>query len=737
MNTEMELLQGTVCAVVFQNEENGYTVLKLDCESGEVATVVGTIPMVTVGERLLITGRWTNHASYGRQFSAEFLERMMPETKGEILAFLSSRMIKGVGAKTAARIVERFGARALEVIEHEPELLAELPGITPAKAEKISKSLQQQVGVRRLIEFLTSHGLPAQLAIRLFRTFGEYAIDEVQENPYLLTEEEFGGSFAQVDVFALSIGMEADDERRVEAGVLFELSHNLGNGHVFLPRDKLVAATATLLSLEPQCILDAMTRLQEQQRVQLDEIAGLQVCYLPAYYEAETEIAARLSAMARAKLSAPKNLETLIERIEARSEIQYAPEQRTAIAAAANHQALIVTGGPGTGKTTTLGGILQLLDELQLSCMLAAPTGRAAKRLAELTGRPATTIHRLLEAQISPDTGAMMFFHNASEPLKTDAVIVDETSMVDLLLMQSLLEALPERCRLILVGDPDQLPSVGAGNVFSDLIRSGVVHTVRLQEIFRQARQSLIVMNAHAVNQGQLPDLQTKNRDFFFMRRLSGERVVQTIQELCARRLPDNMGIASGDIQVLSPTRKGVAGTANLNRELQTVLNPQQAGKKEKICGDFCFREGDRVMQIRNNYDIMWKKVGGTEVGAGIFNGDIGVITEINHPEETVTIVFDDRQASYDFTMLPELEPAYAMTVHKSQGSEYRAVILAAHQGSQLLLTRSILYTAITRARELFIIVGNEEVIAAMTHNDRQQRRYSGLKLRLQAAGKD
>ena len=331
----------------------------------------------------------------------------------------------------------------------------------------------------------------------------------------------------------------------------------------------------------------------------------------------------------------------------------------------------------------------------------------------------------------------MMFFHNASEPLKTDAVIVDETSMVDLLLMQSLLEALPERCRLILVGDPDQLPSVGAGNVFSDLIRSGVVHTVRLQEIFRQARQSLIVMNAHAVNQGQLPDLQTKNRDFFFMRRLSGERVVQTIQELCARRLPDNMGIASGDIQVLSPTRKGVAGTANLNRELQAVLNPQQAGKKEKICGDFCFREGDRVMQIRNNYDIMWKKVGGTEVGAGIFNGDIGVITEINHPEETVTIVFDDRQASYDFTMLPELEPAYAMTVHKSQGSEYRAVILAAHQGSQLLLTRSILYTAITRARELFIIVGNEEVIAAMTHNDRQQRRYSGLKLRLRAAGKD
>lgn len=651
---------------------------------------------------------------------------------------MSSRLIKGVGAKTASRIVERFGERSLEVIEHEPELLAQIPGITPAKAERISKSLQQQVGVRRLIEFLSSHGLPAQLAIRLFRVFGEFAIDEVRENPYLLTEEEFGGSFAQVDVFALSIGLEADDERRVEAGVLFELSHNLGNGHVFLPQDKLLAATCALLSLPEQPVLEALERLKEQQRLQLDTVANLQACYLPSYYEAETEICERLTQMGRQKLPAPKNLEQLLARVERETSIHYAAEQHAAIAAAAWHQVLIVTGGPGTGKTTTLGGILALFDELELTCLLTAPTGRAAKRLSELTGRPAATIHRLLEAQICPETGKMMFYHNASEPLKADAVIVDETSMVDLLLMQSLLAALPPKCRLILVGDPDQLPSVGAGNVFPDLIRSGTIEAVCLKEIFRQARQSLIVMNAHAVNQGQLPDLQSRNRDFFFMRRMSGERVVQTIQELCAQRLPRNMGIASTDIQVLSPTRKGIAGTGNLNRELQAVLNPQQPGKKEKMFGDFCFREGDRVMQIRNNYDIMWKKVGGVEVGAGIFNGDIGVITEISHPEETVTVVFDDdRQASYDFSMLSELEPAYAMTVHKSQGSEYRAVILAAHQGSPFLLTRSILYTAITRARELFIIVGNEEVIAAMTQNNRQQRRYSGLKLRLQQAGKE
>lgn len=733
MEQELELLQGTVCAVVFQNEENGYTVLKLDSESDGVITVVGTIPLVSVGERLQITGKWQSHAQYGRQFSAEFLERLMPQTTQQILAYLSSRSVKGIGPKTAAKIVERFGDRSLEILEHHPEQLAQLSGVTLQKAKAMSESFARQTGIRRLIEFLSAHGINAQLAMHLYRSFGEFAIDEVQENPYLLTEEEFGASFAEVDAFALDIGLDGDDERRVEAGVLFELLHNLGNGHVFLPTEKLVMATAQLLGLDGATVESALIRLQEQQRLVQSRIAALDVCYLPAYYEAETYIAQRLLAMcANAGPERPR-LAGMIDEIERNLGITYAAQQRQAIAASVTHQVLILTGGPGTGKTTTLAGILALFDELEMKTLLTAPTGRAAKRLSELTERPAATIHRLLEAQISPETGRMMFTHDETNPLKADAVIVDETSMVDLLLMQSLLCAIPADCTLILVGDPDQLPSVGAGNVFSDLIRSGRIETVCLTEIFRQARESLIIMNAHAVNRGELPVITARDRDFFFMRRRSGETLVQTVCELCAARLPQNMGIAPGEIQVLSPTRKGIAGTRNLNLALQQVLNPAVPGKKEKKYGEFCFREGDRVMQIRNNYDIIWKRVDGIGVGAGIFNGDIGTITAIDHAMEQMTIVFDDREAVYDFDMLAELELAYAMTVHKSQGSEYRAVILSAFQGSPYLLTRSILYTAITRARELLIIVGNEEVIAAMTANHRQSRRYSGLKLRLEA----
>ncbi len=729
---EQELLQGTVCTVVYQNKENGYTVLKLDSETDGIVTVVGTIPLVQVGERLQITGKWQTHAQYGRQFSAEYLDRLMPQTAQQILAFLSSRTVKGIGPKSAAKIVAHFGEKSLEVLEYHPELLSEVAGIPAKRAQAASKAFASQTGIRRLIEFLTAHGLNAQLAMRLYRSFGEYAIEEVKENPYLLTEEEFGAGFAEVDAFALDIGLEGDDARRVEAGVLYELLYNLGNGHVFLPAQKLVMATAQMLGLEFAVVERALPRLQEQERMVTAELAGILVCYLPVYFEAETYVANRLLAMR--KTEKEQQLGARIDEIERGLGISYALQQRQAIEMAATHQAMILTGGPGTGKTTTLAGILELFDALGKKTLLTAPTGRAAKRLSELTGRPAATIHRLLEAQINPETGCMMFAHDETAPLKADAVIVDETSMVDLLLMRSLLCALPEKCSLIMVGDPDQLPSVGAGNVFSDLIRSGVIETVCLTEIFRQARESLIIMNAHAVNHGELPVLGATDRDFFFLRRHSGESLVETVCGLCAQRLPKNMGIDPSDIQVLSPTRKGIAGTKNLNLALQAVLNPPQAGKKEKKYGDFFFREGDRVMQIRNNYDIMWKRVDGRGVGTGIFNGDIGTITTIDHTEEQMRIVFDEHEAIYDFDMLSELELAYAMTVHKSQGSEYRAVILSALQGSPYLLTRSILYTAITRARELLIIVGDEEMIATMTRNDRQARRYSGLKLRLQGA---
>ena len=732
MENESQMIQGTVLAVVYQNPENGYCVLKVRTEDGQTITVVGTIPMSVAGERLAIVGKWTRHQSFGQQFEAEFLERLMPETTSEILAFLSSRAIKGIGAKTAEKIVRLFGEKSLEILEQDPMQLTQIPGITQKKAQEMSESFQKQSGIRRLIEFLTMYHLPAQLAVRLYRAYGELAQEALHDDPYLLTDPYYNADFSQVDAFAISLGVSADDERRVEAGVLFELSYNLGMGHTFIPQDKLRAATCALLDLDGETIDAAMERLQEQGRMELSTLAGLTACYLPEFYEAEVYVCTRVQAMTAEQDAEPRRLEDLLDKIAQSQSIAYAPEQVEAIRSAAAERMLIVTGGPGTGKTTVMSGILQLFDELKFKTQLAAPTGRAAKRLSEVTGREASTIHRLLEAQFDEQTGKMAFFHDESAPLVCDAMIVDEASMVDLQLMASLLKALKPGCRLILVGDPDQLPSVGAGNVFSDLIRSGVVTTVRLTQIFRQAQKSLIVMNAHAVNQGQLPVLTATDKDFFFLRRRDPAAAVRTIQELCQTRLPKNMGIAPTEIQVLTPSRKHETGTRALNLALQAVLNPPQEGKREKKHGDFSFRIGDRVMQIRNNYDIMWKRSDGLSSGTGIFNGDIGFVEDIDFSQELMTVRFDEKMAEYSFDMLSELEPAYAMTVHKSQGSEYRAVVLCLCGGPQMLLTRSVLYTAITRARELLIIVGNEDVVAAMTRNDRRQRRYSGLKLRLE-----
>lgn len=731
MNEQL-ILRGAVVAVVFQNAENGYTVLRLRTEAGETVTVVGTVPLVTVGERLVITGRYVTHATFGEQFQAEFLERQLPETESEILTYLSGRAVKGIGARTAKKIVDRFGADTLRILEEEPERLTELSGFSLKKAMLVSESFRRQVGVRRLIEFLTGHHLPVELAMRLYREYGEFAIEMVRDDPYLLSDEPFHAGFAAVDAFAVELGVAADDARRVEAGVLFELRHNLNNGHVFLPADKLREATVRLLDLDSETVEERMAALHAAGRMIQDTVAGLRACYLPELYDAETEVAARIAAMGMESATAPGDLEQVIRSVQRSLGIEFAAQQLDAIRAAAGHALLVLTGGPGTGKTTTVNGILSLFDEMGLKTELAAPTGRAAKRLSELTGREASTIHRLLEAQFSPETGEMVFVHDASEPLKLDALIVDECSMIDLPLMRALLAALPEKTRLVLVGDPDQLPSVGAGNVFSDIIRSGAAPVVRLTEIFRQARESLIVMNAHAINRGELPALGVKDRDFFFLRRRSGESVVQTICELCRERLPKNMGIPASEIQVLSAHRRYETGTKSLNTALQAALNPPAPDKPEKKYGDFVFRTGDRVMQIRNNYDILWKKPGTLEHGTGVFNGDIGTLIAIDTQEETVTVRFDDREATYAFDMLGELELAYAMTVHKSQGSEYRAVILSVFQGSPLLLTRSVLYTGVTRARELLILVGNDEIVAQMVANDRQTKRYSGLKKRIE-----
>ena len=733
MEQELEILQGAVSAVVYQNYENGYAVLRLNLGGGQTVTVVGTIPLPAVGERLMVTGKWSTHANYGRQFEAEFLERLMPQTSVEILNYLSSRVIKGIGPRTASRIVEMFGEQTLAIMEREPERLSEVPGISREKARKIGEEFKLHVGIRQIMEFFALHHLSAELAVQVYKRYGDSTMELLYDDPYLLMDEELNASFGAVDQFAISLGVAGDDPRRVEAGTLFELSYNLTGGHCFLPEEKLIAATARLLQLESdEPVKQGIARLLEADRLVRERLAGITVIYLPELHEAETECTRMLLDFAGHSFPEPRGLDRQIQSIAKESGIEYSEEQTQAIREAATSGLLLITGGPGTGKTTILRGILELLGQNQLRCLLAAPTGRAAKRLTEVTGEDASTIHRLLEAGIDPATGKMFFARDAENPLKCDAVIVDEMSMVDVSLLYSLLQAIPTGKRLILVGDPDQLPPVGPGFPFGDMLRSGSLPTVRLTEIFRQAQKSLIVMNAHRVNQGEMPDLKCVSSDFFFMRRTGEEAVCALIRDLCATRLPQKMGIPTDQIQVLSPTRKGAVGTVNLNRLLQAALNPQSPDKKERSYGDYQFREGDRVMQIRNNYDILWKKADGSAVGAGIFNGDVGRIQTIDPASETLTVLFDDRLAEYDFTQLGELEPAYAMTVHKSQGSEYRAVILTAWNGSPYLLSRSILYTAITRARELLIIVGREETVGVMVENARKNRRYSGLKLRLQ-----
>ena len=726
----LNCIEGSVAAVIYQNEENGYTVLRLEVGEGGV-TVVGTIPGAAPGEHLTIRGRWTRHASYGEQFQAETVERRMPAGEKAIFEYLASGAVRGIGAATARRMVEEFGGEALTVLEERPEELTKIKGITRKRALAMGESFRLQMGMRRLLEFLSEHGLALQLAMPIYRRYGDRALETVKSNPYLLVDQELGVDFSQADALAISVGVEGESPRRLEAGILFELSHNLNNGHTFLPRRKLLPATAQLLNVEQDALEDALEGLLVRGEIVQEEIAGETACYLADLQEAEQYVAFRIAEMSASELYPPTRLEELLDRIQREQGIVYAPQQMEAVRLAAGRQVMLLTGGPGTGKTTCLRGVLALFDALGLETALAAPTGRAAKRLGELCGVEGTTIHRLLETQFDPGTGRLVFAHGEDDPLRADAVIVDETSMVDILLMRALLAALRGDCRLILVGDPDQLPSVGPGNLFSDLIRCGTVPTVRLTEIFRQAAESAIVMNAHAVNQGALPALHNSSTDFFFLRRKNPAQAVETIVELVKSRLPANMGIPAEQIQVLSPTRRRQTGTTALNRALQEAVNPPEAGRAERRFGEFVFREGDRVMQVRNNYDIMWREKNGMSSGMGIFNGDVGRIEEVDNRSEVIKVDFEGRVVEYTPDMLGELEPAYAVTVHKAQGSEYRAVILAAVDGAPMLLTRGVLYTAITRARELFILVGDEEVVARMTANNRQQRRYSGLRYRL------
>ena len=721
--------EGTVAAILFRNEENGYTVLRLNCgEKGEI-TAVGCMPGVSPGESLELEGSWTRHAAYGEQFKAELITRRMPVGEKAIYEYLASGAIKGIRAGLALRIIERFGAQALDVIENDPDKLTGLKGISPKKAKEISENFRQQMGIRRLAQFLSEHELPLSAAMPLYRRFGDFAPDMIGQNPYLLTEPELEIPFSRVDALAIELGVAGDDPQRIESALMFELRHNADNGHVFLPRHKLLDATAALIGVEGECLSRGLDTLIEVGEVVMEDIAGVTACYPTDLYAAECYVAMRLGEMCQTEMIPPDELDRLVENIQREQGITYAAQQRRAVELAATRQVTLLTGGPGTGKTTSLRGVLALFQTLGLETALAAPTGRAAKRMGEMCGCDAFTIHRLLETKMDPYTGQLAFSRNQDDPLPVDAVIVDETSMVDISLMAALLAALRSDCRLVLVGDPDQLPSVGPGNVLDHLLRSEVIPAVRLTEIFRQARESAIVMSAHGVNEGVPPRRDNKSKDFFVMVRRDPTRAAETIVELCRTRLPNNMGIPADQNQVLSPTRRRSAGTAALNRALQAALNPAGSEKGERPYGQYIFRKGDRVMQVKNNYDLFWENPETGEQDLGVFNGGIGTITEVM--ADGIQVSFDGRLVSYPNDLLNELEPAYAVTVHKSQGSEYRAVILSLCDVPPTLLARGVLYTAITRARELFILVGDDGLMDKMVANDRQTRRYSALRTRL------
>ena len=725
MRTELVSISGVVEDVTFVNPETGFAVIEVDTGQ-ELLPVVGELYGVSAGEELRLTGSYASHPKFGRQFKAVAFERSLPAGAAAIRKFLSSGTVKGIGAVLAGRIVDHFGDDTLEILEQTPGRLSEVRGISPKKAEALTAELQQLFGMRTVMMFLASYGMTPAEGVRVWKKWGVIAMDIIRDNPYLLCGEDIGADFKRADTIALSLGMEEDCGKRLFGAVVHILRHNLRNGHTCLSRAKVVELAAKLLDGIPQEVIDQdiTQRLEEEELFSIQR--NREFLFLPAMYQAERYIALRLSMMLQNRFFVQRNLERMIAAVEKEKGIQYEELQREAIRQALQQSILILTGGPGTGKTTTLNAIIDLLEQEGLTIAIAAPTGRAAKRVSEVTGRDAKTIHRLLEVDFGSQE-QLRFIHNEQNPLKADVVVIDEMSMVDTLLFESLLRGCKMGCKLVLVGDSDQLPSVGAGNILRDLIDSGCIPTVALKQVFRQAAESLIVTNAHRIVGGEYPDLSTRSSDCFFLRRATPSSVAQTVAQLVSQRLPRSYGYSpTADIQVLTPQRKGDLGVYSLNDCLQEALNPKAPGKREYKAPFCTFREGDKVLQTRNNYDIEWDRNG--EKGMGVYNGDIGIIQMIDLPTATMVIDFDERICNYNFDMATELELAYAITVHKSQGSEYDAVVLPILGGYDKLYFRNLLYTAVTRAKKLLVIVGSESRVRAMVENNLKTLRYTGLR---------
>ncbi|MDR2686469.1 MAG: ATP-dependent RecD-like DNA helicase [Oscillospiraceae bacterium] len=724
----MTELNGVAEAVTFRNEESGFTVLDFAC-GGEFVTAVGVLPQISPGEELRLMGRWGFHQTFGRQFNAEFVERGMPTTQNEVLKYLSSGVVKGVRGTTAQRIVEKFGDDTVNVLESNPQRLATIRGISPEKAEQISESFKKQFSLRQAMIALERFGMTTAECLRVHKRYGSRAAETVRHNPYILCDADVGIGFERADAIARGLPAPPGAGFRHEAGVLHVMKeHCYRNGHTCIPAERLPEPCAALLRVEIAEARGAVDRLVDQRRL----ILWGEWIFLPPLYHAEKNCAQRVDFLLRfppAKTEWDGDFGSLISKMEGEHGIEYEAMQRQAMRTAMERGLLILTGGPGTGKTTTLKAILQLFASASLKVALAAPTGRAAKRMQELTGAEARTIHRLLEVEWGEDD-RQSFARNQRNPLSAQAVIIDEISMVDAPLFSALLDALPLGCRLVLVGDADQLPPVGCGAVLQDLLKAGTLPVIRLTKIFRQAMESLIVTNSHAIVRGEMPALDRKDKDFFFMERNSAVQAAQTIAELVSARLPRAYGYgALTDIQVLCPSRKGECGTGRLNEILQEALNPRMAGKKEHRLGRALYREGDKVMQVKNNYDLLWQRPGGGEPGMGVFNGDIGVIEKISPVEHAMTIRFDDdRVTEYPFdAAAEELEHAFAVTVHKSQGNEFPAVVMPVVGVVEPLCYRNLLYTGVTRAKALMILVGSRGELRRMVENHRKTLRYSAL----------
>lgn len=725
-------LTGSIEHVIYANEDNGFAICDLGTESGDLITITGTLPYVGEGDSVTVYGKWVHNPKYGRQFRVESCERQMPADANSMLRYLASGAIKGIGPKIAQRIVDEFGDETFDVIEHHPEWLANVSGISRKSAKSIGADFAEKAGIRSAMMFFRDF-FGAAATVRIYKRYGGNAVELAKKNPYRLCEEIEGIGFERADRMARDLGLATDSEDRICSGICYLLSSNAqANGHVCLPRDKTVQGAARLLGVDETAVNDALELLLAREQVHAERLGGIELLYDKKQYENEKYIATKLLLLDRVcPAMETANIGAFIDREQAETGVRYADLQRRAISDALENGVMLLTGGPGTGKTTVVRALLHIFSSMGLKIALTAPTGRAAKRLSESTSCEARTIHRLLEYGGEESGGRGRFMRDESNLLEENVLIVDEASMVDSLLMGALLRAVKPGSRLVLIGDADQLPSVGAGNVLRDLIDSGRFATVRLTEIFRQAQKSLIVTNAHAINRGELPRLDVKDNDFFFMPRSEDASITATVAQLCGVRLPRTYGaMATTGTQVIVPSRKGEAGTEHLNVVLQATLNPPSPEKREHRFREITYREGDRVMQVRNNYDMEWERDNGM-TGAGIFNGDVGVIESIDPTDGNMRIRFEDRTVTYEFSLLEDLEPAYAVTVHKSQGCEYPIVILPLGNVPPMLRSRNLLYTAVTRAQCIVIVVGREDVLADMVRNNRQTMRYTGLSERL------